>query len=56
MISLKNSVYVEVFGETAGGRLLQLNNVEWRSGEKLKLQIIPARRSLDSITQYVSVE
>ena len=28
MISLKNSVYVEVFDETAGARLLQLNNVE----------------------------
>ena len=56
MISLKNSVYVEVFGETAGGRLLRLNNVEWRRGEKLKLQIIPARMSLDSIIQYVSVE
>ena len=56
MISLKNSVYVEVFGETAGGRLLRLNNVEWRRGEKLKLQMIPARMSLDSIIQYVSVE
>ena len=30
MISMKNSVYVEVFGDTAGGRLLRLNNVEWR--------------------------
>ena len=56
MISLKNSVYVEVFGETAGGRPLRLNNVEWRRGEKLKLQMIPARKSLDSIIQYVSVE
>ena len=56
MISLKNSVYVEVFGETAGGRLLRLNNVEWRRGEKLKLQMIPARMSLDSIILYVSVE
>ena len=56
MISLKNSVYVEVFGETAGGRLLRLSSVEWRSREKLKLQIIPARRSLGSITQYVSIE
>ena len=42
MISLKNSVYLEVFGETAGGRLFRLNNVEWRRGEKLKLQMIPA--------------
>ena len=30
MISMKNSVYVEVFGDTAGGRLLRLNNVQWR--------------------------
>ena len=28
MISMKNSVYVEVFGDRAGGRLLRLNNVE----------------------------
>ena len=56
MLWLKNSVYVEVFGETAGGRLLRLNNVEWRRGEKLKLQMIPARMSLDSIIQYVSVK
>ena len=56
MISLKNSLYVEVFRETAGGRLLRLNNVEWRHGEKLKLQMIPARMSLDSIIQYLSVE
>ena len=55
-MSLNNSVYVEVFGETAAGRLLRLNNVEWRHGEKLKLQMIPARMSLDSIIQYVSVE
>ena len=51
MILLKNSVYVEVFGETAGGRLLRLNNVQWRRCEKLKLQIIPAQMSLDSIIQ-----
>ena len=56
MISLKNSVYVEVFGETAGGRLLRLNNVKLRRGEKMKLQMKPARMSLDSIIQYVSVE
>ena len=47
MISLKNSVYVEVLGKTAGGRLLRLNNVEWRRGEELNLQMIPARMSLD---------
>ena len=56
MISLKNSVYMEVFGETAGGRLLRLNNCNRRRGEKLKLQMTPARMSLDSIIQYVSVE
>ena len=56
MISLKNSVYVEVFGGTAGGRPLRLNNVEWRRGENLTFQMIPARMSLDSIIQYVSVE
>ena len=28
MITMKNTVYVEVFGDTAGGRLLLLNNVE----------------------------
>ena len=47
MISLKNSVYVEVFGETVGGRLFRLNNVEWRRAEELKLQMIPARMRLD---------
>ena len=56
MISMKNSVYVEVFGDTAGGRLLRLNNVEWRRGEKLRMQRIPGRMSLDSIVQYLSVE
>ena len=40
MISLKNSEYVEVFGETAGGPLLRLNNVELRRRERLKLQMI----------------
>ena len=56
MISMKNLVYVEVFGDTAGGRLLRLNNVQWRRGEKLRMQMIPASMSLDSIIQYVSVE
>ena len=55
MISMKNSVYVEVFGDAAGGRLLRLNNVEWRHGEKLRVQMIPSRMSLDSIVQFVSV-
>ena len=56
MISMKNSVYVEVLGDTAGGRLLRLNNVEWRRGKKLSMQMIPACMSLDSKVQYVSVE
>ena len=56
MISIKNSVYVEVFGDIGGGRLLRLNNVEWGRGEKLRMQMIPARMSLDSIVQYVSAE
>ena len=56
MIPSNDSVYVEVFGEKVGGSLLRLNNVECRRGEKLKLQMIPARMSLDSINQYVSVE
>ena len=47
MISMKNSVYVEVFSNTAGDRLLHLSNVEWRRGEKLRMQMIPARMSLD---------
>ena len=56
MISMKISVYVEVFGETAGGRLLRLNNVQWGRKGKLRMQMIPARMSLDSIVQYLSVE
>ena len=56
MISMKNSVYVEVFGDMARGRLLRRNNVEWRRAEKLRMQMIPARMSLDSIVQYVSAE
>ena len=36
IISMKNSVYVEVFGDTAGGRLRRVNNVEWRRGKKLR--------------------
>ena len=56
MISMKNLVYVEVVGDMARGRLLRLNNVEWICGEKLRMRGIPARMSLDSIVQYVSVE
>ena len=46
--SLKISGYVQVVNEIAGS-LFRLNNVEWRSGEKLKMQMIPVRMSLDSI-------
>ena len=56
MIALNNPVYVEVFGETAGGCLLGVNNVEFRRGKNLKLQIMPVRMSLDLITLYVSVQ
>ena len=56
MISIRNLVYVEAVGEKAGGRLLRLNNVEWRCGEKLRMQMIPALMSLDSMVQYVSLE
>ena len=55
-ISLNNTVYVELFGGTAGGGQLRLKNVKWRHGEKLKLQMIPAQMSLPSIIQYMSVE
>ena len=36
---MKNSVYVEVVEDMAGGRLLRLKNVEWRlqSGEKARM-------------------
>ena len=46
MFGLKNVVYVEVFGDTMGQRLMRLNNVEWwascssrdRSRRKIKYQ------------------
>ena len=56
MISSKNWVYVQVVGDMAGGRLLWLNNMEWRRGEELRMQIISARMSLDSIVLYVSMD
>ena len=33
MLGLKNAVYVEVFGDNMGQRLMRLNNVEWRRGD-----------------------
>ena len=56
MLGLKNAVYVEVFGDTMGQRLLRLNNVEWRRGEPLRMQVIGARMSLDEIVKYITVE
>ena len=56
MLGLKNAVYVEVFGDTMGQRLMRLNNAEWRRGEPLRMQIIFARMSLDEIVKYITVE
>ena len=56
MLGLKNAVYVEVFGDTMGQRLMRLNNVEWRRGESLRMQVIFARMSLDEIVKYITVE
>ena len=56
MLGLKNAVYVEVFGDTMGQRLMRLNNVEWRRGEPLRMQVIFARISLDEILKYITVE
>ena len=36
MLGWKNAVYVEVFGDTMGQKLMRLNNVEWRRGEPLE--------------------
>ena len=56
MLGLKNAVYVEVFGDTMGQRLMRLNIVEWRRGEPLRMQVILARMSLDGIVKYITVE
>ena len=53
MLGLKNAVYVEVFGDSMGQRLLRLNNVEWRRREPLRMQVIFARMSLDEIVKYI---
>ena len=34
MLGLKNAVYVEVFGDTMGQRLMRLNNAECRRGSR----------------------
>ena len=51
MLGLKKAVYVEVFGDTMGQRLMRLNNVERRRGEPLRMQVIFARMSLDEIVK-----
>ena len=56
MLGLKVAVYVEVFGDTVGQRLMRLNNVESRRGEPLRMQVIFARMSLDEIVKYITVE
>ena len=56
MSGLKNTVYVEVFGDTMGQRLMRLNNAELRRGEPLRMQVIFARMSLDEIVKYITVE
>ena len=56
MLGLKNAVYVEVFGDTMGQRLMRLNNVAWRGGEPLRMQFIFARMTLDEIVKYITVE
>ena len=56
MLGLKNAVYVEVFGDTMGQRLMRLNNAEWRRGEPLRMQVIFARMSLVEIVKYITVE
>ena len=54
MLGLKNAVYVEVFGDTMGQRLMRLNNAEWRRGEPLRMQVIFARMCLDEILKYIT--
>ena len=46
---------MEVFGDTTGQRLMRLNNVEWRRGEPLRMQVIFAGMSLDEIVKYITV-
>ena len=55
MLGLKKAVHVEVFGNTMGQRLMRLNNVKWRRGEQLRMQVIFARMSLDEIVKYITV-
>ena len=56
MLGLKNAVHVEVIGDTMGQWPIRLNNVEWRRGEPLRMQVIFTRMSLDEIVKYIRVE
>ena len=56
MLESMNAVYVEVFGDTMGQRLMRLNNAEWRCGEALTMQVFFARMSLEEIVKYITVE
>ena len=56
MLGLKNAVYVEVFGDTMGQRLMRLNNAERRRGEPLRMQVIFACMSSDEIMKYITME
>ena len=51
VLGLKNAVYVEVFGDIMGQRLVRLNNMEWRRGEPLRMQVIFACMSLGEIVK-----
>ena len=39
-----------------GQRLMRLNNVEWRRGEPLRMQVILACIGLDEIVKYITVD
>ena len=56
MLGLGRAVYVQVFGDTMGQRLMRLNNAKWRRGEPQRMQVILARMSLDEIVKYITVE
>ena len=56
MLGLKNAVYVEVYGDTMGQRLMRLSKAEWRPREPLRMQVIFACMSLDGIVKYITVE
>ena len=56
MISMRQSLYVEVVSEDAGQKLILLHNQAWMRNKPLvRPREIPARMSLESIVQYISV-